>query len=126
MTIRSYADLAAWQKSMSLAESLYEATKSMPRGEMYGLTSQMRRAAVSVPSNIAEGKGRGTDGQLLRALGIAYGSLSELETQVILSTKLQFLNEADSKALLGQCAEVGRLLNGLMNSLDRAPWRADG
>ena len=118
MTIRSYADLVAWQKSMTLAESIYAATNAMPRAEMYGLTAQMRRAAISVPSNIAEGKGRGTDGQFLHALGIAYASLSELETQLLLSARLRFLDGDQVKALIEQCSEIGRLLNGLMNSLD--------
>ncbi len=119
MTIRNYTDLIAWQRAMALAESLYKATKEMPREETYGLTSQMRRAAVSIPSNIAEGQGRGRDGQFLHMLAISYGSLRELETQVMLASRLQLMNEAACQPLLEQCSEVGRLLNGLMKSVAR-------
>jgi len=119
MPNRNYADLIAWQKAMNLAESVYKATKTLPREEQYGLTSQMRRAAVSVPSNIAEGEGRRTGGQFLHMLGIAYGSLRELETQVILANRLRYIPDTESRALTTQCGEVGRLLNGLMNSLGR-------
>ena len=117
MTNRNYSDLIAWQKAMTLAESTYNATKSLPREEMYGLTAQMRRAAVSIPSNIAEGQGRRKDGNFLHALLIAYGSLRELETQVILAQRLRFLSDPQSGALLRECGEVGRLLNGLMQSI---------
>ncbi len=119
MTIRNYRNLIAWQKAMDLAESLYKTTQEMPREELYGLTSQMRRAAVSVPSNIAEGQGRGTDGQFLHMLSISYGSLRELETQVILANRLRFLADGVCEPLLEQCSEVGRLLNGLMKSMVR-------
>ena len=118
-TNRNYADLIAWQKAMNLAESVYRVTKTLPRDETYGLTSQMRRAAVSIPSNIAEGEGRGTSGQFLHMLGVSYGSLRELETQVILAGRLQLLSEDDRRHVIEQCAEVGRLLNGLMKSIKR-------
>ena len=108
MTSRNYSDLIAWQKAMDLAESTYKVTKSLPREEMYGLTSQMRRAAVSIPSNIAEGQGRRKDGNFLHALLIAYGSLTELETQVILAKRLQFISDAESRTFLRECGEVGR------------------
>ncbi|HEY3158505.1 MAG TPA: four helix bundle protein [Vicinamibacterales bacterium] len=117
MKIRNYQDLIAWQKAMDLCESLYKATEKMPRDERFGLTSQMRRAAVSIPSNIAEGQGLGSDGNFLHHLHISYGSLRELETQVILATRLRYLN--DVEPLLEQCSEVGRLLNGLMKSMGR-------
>jgi four helix bundle protein len=117
MTSRNYSDLVTWQKAMALVESTYQATKSLPREEMYGLTSQMRKAAVSIPSNIAEGQGRGKDGQFLHALSISYGSLRELETQMILAHRLRFISAAPSQALLSECSEVGRLWNGLMQSI---------
>ena len=118
-TNRNYADLIAWQKAMNLAESVYRVTKTLPRDEAYGLTSQMRRAAVSIPSNIAEGEGRGTSGQFLHMLAVSYGSLRELETQVLLAGRLQLLSEHDRSHVIEQCAEVGRLLNGLMKSIKR-------
>src|SRR5258705_3867057 len=108
MTIRNYADLIAWQKAMTLAESVYKTTQQLPREERYGLTSQMRRAAVSIPSNIAEGEGRGTDGQLLHGLHVSYGSLRELETQLLLSKRLRLLEDADTRPVFEQCEEVGR------------------
>ena len=117
MTIRNYADLIAWQKAMTLAESVYTATHQMPREERYGLVSQMRRAAVSIPSNIAEGEGRGSDGHLLHALSVSYGSLRELETQLLLSGRLKFVSEQDLRGLFDQCEEVGRILNGLMKTV---------
>ena len=117
MPIRNYTDLIAWQKAMALAESVYRATKTMPREEPYGLTSQMRRAAVSIPSNIAEGQGRRTDGEFLHMLSISHGSVRELETQAMLAQRLAFLRDDHSRVVLEQCSEVGRLLNGLMNSI---------
>jgi len=117
MTIRNYSDLIAWQKAMALAEAVYAMTVQMPREERYGLISQMRRAAVSIPSNIAEGEGRGSDGHLLHALSISYGSLRELETQLLLSGRLRFVSEEDLRRLFDQCEEIGRILNGLMKTV---------
>ena len=117
MAIRNYADLVAWQKAVTLAESIYRTTDAMPREEQYGLTSQMRRAAVSIPSNIAEGQGRRSDGEFLRMLSIAHGSLRELETQVLLANRLQFLRTDVSEGALEQCHEVGRLVNGLISAI---------
>jgi four helix bundle protein len=119
VTNRNYADLIAWQKAMNLAESVYRVTKTLPQRETYGLASQMRRAAVSIPSNIAEGEGRGTPGQFLHMLAVSYGSLRELETQVILAGRLRLVSDDDRHQMIEQCAEVGRLLNGLMKSLRR-------
>jgi len=117
MAIRNYADLVAWQRAVTLAESVYRTTEVMPREEQFGLTSQMRRAAVSIPSNIAEGQGRRTDREFLRMLSIAHGSLRELETQVLLATRLHFLRTDACESVLKQCQEVGRLLNGLINAI---------
>src|SRR5580704_883837 len=90
-TVRSYRDLIVWQKSLELAEAVYTATKSFPKEEIYGLTSQMRRAAVSVASNIAEGHSRQTRGEFLQFLGMSRGSLAELQTQAILAARLDLL-----------------------------------
>jgi four helix bundle protein len=119
MAVQSYRDLIAWQKAMDLVVAVYEASRAFPREEAYGLTSQLRRAAVSVPSNIAEGQGRRSTKEFGRFLGIAYGSLQEVETQVILSVRLGYLESAQEERVLAQCAEVGRLINGLMRSLRR-------
>jgi four helix bundle protein len=118
MTGLNYSDLIAWQKGMTLAESVYTTTKALPRDERYGLTSQMRRAALSVPANIAEGQGRRKVGQFLHSLSISYGSLRELETRILLASRLGLIAGSQSAILMEQCGEVGRLLNGLMRSLD--------
>jgi len=117
MAGQNYRDLIAWQKAMDLAENLYRVTVRMPREELYGLTAQMRRASVSVPANIAEGQGRRTDGEFLNQLSVAHGSLRELETHVLLAGRLQFLNADEVQHLMNRAAEVGRLVNGLANSL---------
>jgi four helix bundle protein len=117
MTVRNYQDLIAWQKSMDLVEVVYSVSKAFPREETYGLTSQLRRAAVSIPSNIAEGQGRRTTADFLRHLSISYGSLREVETQIILANRLRYLSPETCQDVLGLAAEVGRLLNGLMLSL---------
>ena len=119
MAVESYRDLIVWQKAMALAVAIYEQTRTFPREEAYGLTSQLRRAAVSVPSNIAEGQGRTTTNDFLRFLGIAAGSLQEMETQLILAARLGYLAEPNQAQLLDQCREVARLLQGLINSLRR-------
>ena len=112
-----YRDLVAWQKSMDLAQRVYEETAHFPREEKYGLTSQMRRAAVSVPSNIAEGQGRQTsDEEFIRYLRIALGSLCELETQAELAVRLKLLDRNVAKAVHSQSSEVGRIVNGLIRS----------
>jgi len=119
MPIRNYADLAAWQKAMDLAETVYRTTSSFPKEEMYGLRSQLRKAATSVPSNIAEGQGRRSDGAFAQHLSVAHGSLREVETQVLLAGRLGYLGQDEVRRLLEQTAEVGRLITGLSNSLRR-------
>lgn len=112
-----YRDLVVWQKSMDLAERVYLASANFPHEERYGLTSQVRRAAVSIPSNIAEGQGRRTsDEELIRFLLIALGSLCELETQLELAVRLKILEKQSMMALRPLTEEVGRLLNGLVRS----------
>jgi four helix bundle protein len=117
--IRSYRDLIVWQKALDLAEKVYEVTRPFPKEEIYGITSQMRRAAVSIASNIAEGHARHTRRGFFQFLGIARGSLSELQTQAILATRLQMLNSAEELQLNGRIAEVGRMLNALRKSIGR-------
>lgn len=117
MAARNYRDLLVWQKSMDLCEGVYEVTRSFPRDEIYGLTQQIRRAAVSVPSNIAEGQGRGGDKEFDRFLAIAYGSLREIETQLLLAHRLKYISERTANELLELAAEVGRLVNGLRRKL---------
>lgn len=115
----TYLDLRVWKDAMDLAELVYERTADFPRTEAYGLTSQIRRAAVSVPSNIAEGKGHRSDREFGKFLLHARGSLLELQTQVRLAERLKFLGPDASKKLLQKSDQVGRELNALLNSLKR-------
>jgi four helix bundle protein len=115
--VRSYQDLVAWQQAMVLAETVYQATRAFPTEEKYGLTAQMRRCAVSIASNIAEGQARASRGELLQFIGHARGSLAELNTQLILSSRLGMLTPNSEEQLAQLIARVGRLLNGLRKSL---------
>ena len=115
--VRSYRDLIVWRQSMSLVKEVYCCTQAFPQSEIYGLTAQIRRAAVSVPSNIAEGQGRSSTGEFRQFLGHARGSLLEVETQVLIAQELGHLDADQAQHLLGCTAEVGRVLNGLLNSL---------
>ena len=112
-----YKDLIAWQKAKTLAGDVYRATDSFPSNEIYGLTSQMRRAVVSVASNIAEGQGRLTKGEFQQFLGHSRGSLLELETQVEIASDLHYLNADEAVSLGVKTTEVRLLLNGLIDSL---------
>lgn len=116
-SLSSYRDLKVWQKSMDLTVRIYEVTQRFPAGEKYGIVSQMRRAAASIAANIAEGQARKTTGEFQHFLGIARGSLAELETFLILSERLAFLTQPHSEALLNDCVEVNKMLNGLLKSL---------
>jgi four helix bundle protein len=115
--ISSYKDLVVWKKAMELVAEVYAATATFPREEMFGLTSQLRRSAVSVPSNIAEGQGRATKGEFIQFLAHARGSLFELETQVLIAGKLGYLSAELQGSLGEQVQEVARILNGLLTSL---------
>ena len=117
MTVKQYQDLIAWQKAIELVIEIYRASSGFRRDEMYGLTSQLRRAAVSVPSNIAEGQGRASSGEFIQFLCHAGGSLFELETQVVVAHKLSYLSDAQSAMLAGRISELGRILNGLIKSV---------
>ena len=116
-TVNSHHDLIAWQEAIRLVEIVYRDTSRFPSEETFGLKMQMRRAAVSVPSNIAEGSARRTTGELIQFLGIARGSLAELETQFVLAERLGFL--AETKDAVMQVNRVGKLLTALMRSLQR-------
>jgi len=111
--------LVVWQKAMSLVTEIYQITQKFPKEEMYGLSSQMRRAAVSVPSNIAEGKGRHTNPEFCQFLTHARGSLLELETQVQIAGNLGFLKSQKVLELKKKTMEVGRMLNGLIEAIGR-------
>ena len=113
----SFRDLLSWQKAMALVTEIYRATAGFPRDEMYGLTCQVRRSAVSVPSNIAEGKGRFSKKEFGHFLSNARGSLCEMQTQLEIARNLGYLPEARFDELDQQSREVGRMLNGLMKAL---------
>ncbi len=115
--LKNYRDLKVWQKSYRLCLEFYRITKKFPKEERYGLTSQIRRSAVSIPSNIAEGYGRKTTADYLRSLYIADGSVCELETQVLLSGDLNYINKENLKALKDDTAEIERMLIALIKSL---------
>jgi len=117
MAVRHYRELIVWQKALDLVILIYKLTGRFPREELFGLTSQLRRAAVSIPSNIAEGQGRDTVKDFLHFLAVARGSLQEVETQVIIAERLQYTTEAETAGVLSTSAEIGRLLYGLCNSL---------
>src|SRR5215207_865702 len=115
--LRHYRELIAWQKAMDLVEVVYAITRAWPKDEIYSLTSQVRRAAVSIPSNIAEGQGRGSTKEFLHHLTIARGSLLEVETQVLIAQRLGYLTPEIAERVLSNTDEVGRIISGLARSL---------
>ncbi len=119
IAVRNYREPIAWQKAMDFVELVYQATKQFPKEELYGLTSQLRRAVVSIPSNKAEGQGRSSTREFQNFLSIAHGSLREVETQLIIAQRLGYLTANALNPLLELAAEVGRLTNGLRNSLSK-------
>jgi len=116
--LKNYKELKVWQKSYQLCLAIYKATKIFPKNEGFGLTSQMRRAALSIPSNIAEGYGRKTTPDYLRSLYIAYGSTCELETQILLSGDLGYLNKESLSELQRDIGDIERMLKALIKSLE--------
>ena len=118
MSVQSYRELIVWQKAIDLVVAIYRITQSFPREEAFGLTSQMRRAAVSIPSNIAEGQGRRSAKEFQRFLDIARGSLQEVETQLLIANRLHYLDDSQQHTLLLQNTEVARLLDGLWRSME--------
>src|SRR5258707_10889942 len=117
--VQSYRDLIVWKKAMTLVLDVYRSTQGFPKIETYGLVSQLRRAAVSIPSNIAEGQARLSTAEFKQSLGHARGSLMEVETYILLAQELGYLEDDRSESLLAGTAEVGKILNGLLNSLGR-------
>jgi four helix bundle protein len=114
---RSYKDLVVWQKGIALAKIIYRLTRKYPAEEKFGLVAQMRRAAVSVPSNIAEGQARHTTGEFIQFISHAEGSLAELDTQLVLSIELQFLSDAHAESAFGLINELQKMLNALRRRL---------
>jgi four helix bundle protein len=116
--IKSFRDLLVWQKAMILVTDTYQSTKTFPSNELFGLTSQMRRSAVSIPSNIAEGYGRNSTGDYKRFLQIAVGSLYELQTHIEISKNLDFINEITHQILLAKAQELDRMLLALIRKIN--------
>src|ERR1035441_10287059 len=121
--VSSYRDLVVWQKSGTLVTEIYAATSNFPREEMFGLIPQLRRCAVSVPSNIAEGQGRATKGEFIQFLSHARGSLFALETQLVVAGKLGYIDLDRQQTLGSQTEEIARILNGLLPSSVLGPGK---
>lgn len=117
MSASSFRDLRVWQEAMKLSTEIYKSTANFPKHELYGLSQQIRRAAVSVPSNIAEGKGHRSNKEFVHFLLYARGSLLELRTQVMIAEELEYFREEEGIRLLGLAEGVGRALSGLINSM---------
>ena len=118
MEIKSYRDLIVWQKSISLVKGVYVIIKSLPREETYGLASQLKRSAISIPSNIAEGHGRGTKKDYVHFLRISFGSLYELQTQLIILKELNFVSDNNLKPIFAISEEIERMLAVLIRKLE--------
>jgi four helix bundle protein len=119
MALKHYRELVVWQKGIDLAEAVYRLTRRFPKEELFALTSQLRRAVISVPSNIAEGQGRGSTKEFVQFLNIANGSLQETETQLILADRFDYISSGELAEVLDRSAEVGRMNQGLIRSLAR-------
>jgi four helix bundle protein len=119
--INSYRDLGVWQNAMAVAEGCYRATKSFPRDELFGMTTQIRRSAASIPANIAEGYGRESTGSYIQFLRISQGSLKELETHLQLAIRVQIGEPILIEPILAQCDDLGKMLRGLIRSLETKP-----
>lgn len=117
--VSSFRDLQVWRRALDWAEAIYEATAHWPKDERFGLISQVRRAAVSVASNIAEGAARRTTGEFIQFIGVARGSLAEAETQLLLAERLGYIPGSDARALLIGSEEISRMLVALAGSLTR-------
>jgi four helix bundle protein len=117
--MESYRDLKVWKLGMELTKAAYVLTRSLPDWELYGLTSQLRRAAASIPANIAEGRARGSTKDFLRHLSVAQGSLAEVETFLILAEWLGYCAHDRIEDMLNMCSEEGKMLSGLQRSLRR-------
>ena len=117
MRADSYKDFIVWQKAIDLSVEVYKLVKLLPKTETYALSDQMRRAVISIPSNIAEGQGRNSARDFVKFLGIARGSQKELETQLYICTKLEYFKEEDASVAFNLCEEVGKMLNSLINKI---------
>ena len=113
----NYKELVVWQKAIQLVTDVYKVTRIFPKEEAYVLISQMHRAAISIPSNIAEGHDRNSDKEFSNFLCIARGSLAELETQVIIAENLGYINQEKKIYILNKCYEIGKMINGLLKKL---------
>lgn len=118
-SVKSYRDLLVWQEAMDLVVTCYQVTKTFPKSEMYGLVSQLQRAAVSIPSNISEGRARQHSKEFLQSLSIACGSLAEVETHIQIAERLHYMDSDNVKQLLDKTAEIGRMLHGLRRSIEK-------
>lgn len=119
MALKTYKDMDVWQQAMELVSVIYLVTKSFPREEIYALTSQMRRAAISIPSNIAEGRAKRTTREFMRFVNMASGSAAELETQLMIGERLGYLSSGQVNPLLEKVAYIGRMLNNLHSGLGK-------
>ncbi|MBQ9487934.1 MAG: four helix bundle protein [Selenomonadaceae bacterium] len=117
MAIINYRDLNVWKKSMDLVVEIYNLVKLFPKYETYGLSDQMRRAAVSIPSNIAEGQGRNSTAEFVRFLNIARGSCAELDTQLEVCIRLEYVNKSDISKVIELCQIVGKMLSAMISKL---------
>ena len=117
----SYKDLLVWQKSIQLVTEVYRLSKTLPKEEIYGLVSQMQRAAVSIPSNIAEEHDRNSDKEFSQFLCVARGSLAELETQLIIAKNLDYINQEQMTNISNNCYEIGKMINGLLKRIKQLP-----
>jgi len=122
MSAKSYRELIVWQKAMELVVEVYNLTKLLPKEELYALTNQIRRAVVSIPSNIAEGNARHTSTEYVRFLAIARGSKSEVDTQLEICVRLNYITPEQVQTAMGLCSEVGRMLNSMIQKLLPTPY----
>ena len=118
MAISNYKDLKVWQNAIDLVDKIYSITNDFPKNEQFGLISQLRRASCSVPSNIAEGSAKRSKKEYVRFINIAYGSLAEIETQIIIAQRQGFVPPSKAEEVEAQTTEIGKMLNGLRNSLE--------
>jgi four helix bundle protein len=119
VSIKSYRDLLVWQKAMDFVLDSYRLSRAFPESEKFGLATQLQRAAVSIPANIAEGRGRHGTKEFMRHLSIARGSLCECETHLLIASRLEYIGDKELQGLLGRTAEIGRMINALLESLRR-------
>jgi four helix bundle protein len=119
MAVQSHKDLEVWQKAMGFVTTVYAITKQFPKEELYGLTSQIRRSAVSIPSNIAEGRSKRSTREFIRFVNIACGSAAELETQLMISHNLNYIASTELAPLINELSSIARMLNGLYSGLEK-------